>query len=55
VQDKLKELIESKRKSGKATLKKEDAGEPDGPGASNVVDLMSALKKSVEKSARGKK
>ena len=57
VQDKLKELITSKRKkTGKSGAKKGD-DEPDGREASNVVDLMSALKKSLENSEKkgGKK
>jgi DNA end-binding protein Ku len=47
--DALKALIERKRKSktGKKIIEEEE--EPSGRGASNVVDLMAALKKSLDK------
>lgn len=50
----LRDLVESKRKSRKTkTVSTED--EPgDGRGSDNVVDLMSALKQSLEKSGRRK-
>lgn len=52
IQDQLKALIADRRKkSGKAPTKKIDK-EPDGPGASNVVNLMDALKTSLERSQK---
>ncbi|HEU4960138.1 MAG TPA: Ku protein [Sphingomonas sp.] len=46
--DALKDLIERKRKAkGRKII--EEAEEPSGRGASNVVDLMAALKKSLDK------
>jgi len=46
--DALKDLIERKRKAkGRKII--EEEGEPSGRGASNVVDLMAALKKSLDK------
>ncbi|TKT74771.1 Ku protein [Aquamicrobium sp. LC103] len=51
VQTQLKAIIAEKRKkSGKAKKKPDE--EQDGRGASNVVDLMGALKKSLEKSEK---
>ena len=51
VQDRLVEIIKSKqKKGGKKPAKK--AEEPEGAGASNVVSLMDALKKSLEKPKR---
>jgi DNA end-binding protein Ku len=47
--DALKALIERKRKSKSGKKIIEDKEEPSGRGASNVVDLMAALKKSMEK------
>jgi DNA end-binding protein Ku len=44
----LKDLIERKRKAkGRKVIEEEE--EPSGRGASNVVDLMAALKKSLDK------
>lgn len=52
VQDQLKALIaERRKKTGKAPAAKATE-QPDGAGASNVVDLMSALKSSLERSAK---
>jgi DNA end-binding protein Ku len=48
--DALKKLIERKRKS-KSNKKIIEEAEPSGRGASNVVDLMAALKKSLDKPA----
>ena len=46
--DALKDLIERKRKAkGRKVIEEEE--EPSGRGASNVVDLMAALKKSLDK------
>lgn len=50
VQEKLKELIARKKKGGSTAPKAEPQREEDP--ASNVIDLMAALKKSVEKSGR---
>jgi DNA end-binding protein Ku len=50
--DALKHLIELKKKS-KGSRIIEDAGEEDRPKGSNVVDLMAALKKSLEKPGEG--
>jgi DNA end-binding protein Ku len=47
--DALKALIERKRKSKSGKKIIEEADEASGRGASNVVDLMAALKKSMEK------
>ncbi len=46
--DALKELIERKRKSRTGKVALDDGGDKPRPGASNVVDLMAALKKSLE-------
>ena len=45
--DALKELIEKKRKTGKRIEAEEE--EPERRGGSNVIDLMAALKRSIEK------
>ena len=51
VQDKLLAIIKSKqKKGGKKLAKKEE--EPASKGASNVISLMDALKKSLEKPKR---
>ena len=57
VQEELKALIAAKRKKGGKKPAARQDEEPDGPGASNVVDLMNALKQSLEKpkKSRGKK
>jgi DNA end-binding protein Ku len=52
--DALHELIERKRKSKGARIEAEDEGLPSSRG-SNVVDLMAALKKSIEKPASAAK
>jgi DNA end-binding protein Ku len=53
VQEELKSLIAAKKKKGGKKPAARPAGdEPDGRGASNVVDLMSALKKSLEKPSK---
>jgi DNA end-binding protein Ku len=53
VQEELKSLIAAKKKKGgRKAAAKPVADEPDGRGASNVVDLMSALKKSLEKPSK---
>lgn len=50
VQEKLKDLIaERRKKQGKAGRKKSAEPTSDAPQADNVIDLMSALKKSLEK------
>jgi DNA end-binding protein Ku len=51
--DALKELIERKRKSKGARIEAEEEESP--KRASNVVDLMAALKKSIERPAAAKK
>jgi len=53
--DALKALIERKRKSKSGKKIIEEADEPSGRGASNVVDLMAALKKSMGANAAPKK
>ncbi len=52
--DALKELIEKKRKTGKRIEAEEDETPASGRRGSNVIDLMAALKKSIDKPA-GKK
>src|SRR3546814_6438590 len=47
--DALHELIARKRKSKSNRKIIEEQDEPSGRGAANVVDLMAALKKSIEK------
>ena len=49
VQDELKALIAAKKKKGGKTAAKPAKNEPDGRGASNVVNLMDALKTSLER------
>ncbi|MBC7987110.1 MAG: Ku protein [Sphingomonadaceae bacterium] len=44
--DALRDLVERKRKTGKVALEEEDEKRPSG---SNVIDLMAALKKSLDK------
>ncbi len=51
VQEQLKDLIASRRKKGKAAPKAKPE-EDEEAGASNVVSLMDALKKSIEKSGK---
>ena len=56
----LKKLIDKKAKAKGDTTIVEDVDEPSGGGSGNVIDLMAALKKSVDeekpkKSARKKK
>lgn len=52
VQEQLKDLIaERRKKQGKAGKKKSAEPVSDAPQADNVIDLMSALKKSLEKPA----
>ena len=46
--DALKKLIDKKAKSKSKNAFIEDVDEPDAPSGSNVIDLMAALKKSVE-------
>lgn len=50
--DALKELIERKRKTGKKIEAEEEEAEPRG---SNVIDLMAALKRSIEKRGESEK
>ena len=45
--DALKDLVERKRKAKGRKIIEDDSDEPAGRGASNVVDLMAALKKSM--------
>ena len=45
--DALKDLVERKRKAKGRKIIEDDSDEPSGRGASNVVDLMAALKKSM--------
>ena len=52
--DALKDLIERKKKSKSNRKIIEDKDEGGGRSASNVVDLMAALKKSIEKPAAKK-
>ncbi|MHA6289085.1 non-homologous end joining protein Ku [Maricaulis sp. CAU 1757] len=47
----LKDLIDEKREAGRVSS---DDSRPAGSGGGQVVDLMAALKKSVEKSSKGK-
>jgi DNA end-binding protein Ku len=58
VQEELKDLIAQRRRKQGKTEPKKAAAEDEAPAADNVIDLMSALKKSLEKPAaksRGKK
>ena len=52
--DALKDLIERKRKSKTGKKIIEDSDDSGGRGGSNVVDLMAALKKSLDKPATKK-
>jgi len=53
--DALKDLVERKRKAKGRKIIEDDSDEPAGRGASNVVDLMAALKKSMGGAAPAKK
>jgi DNA end-binding protein Ku len=52
VQEQLKELIAARRKKSGKTSASRSAKQEDGPGASNVVNLMDALKQSIDKSGK---
>jgi DNA end-binding protein Ku len=52
VQEQLKAIIAEKRKKSPKSKGKKAEPEPDGQGASNVINLMDALKTSLEKSQR---
>ncbi|MES1972004.1 MAG: Ku protein [Pseudomonadota bacterium] len=51
--DALKDLVERKRKAKGRKIIEDTSDEPTGRSGSNVVDLMAALKKSMEKPAAG--